>query len=357
MDSFPNLGARTKQDDAVGVPPILSAADFMAGFVPPDYIIDGIMQRGRLYALTSPTGHGKTAVALYQGCMVAAGRNIGGIEVTQGPVVFLAGENPDDLRCRLYAACQAYHLEPAALPLYVLPGNFPLAAGTVETLKQRIDALGVDPVLIVVDTAAAYFHGDNDNDNVQMGAYARQLRVLTTCKGKPAVLTPAHPVKNPDRENLLPRGGGAFLNEIDGNLTLWAATMGETAALHWQGKIRGADFSPVSFALQQVKIANLTDRRGRPIMSIVATLQTDDQAENAAKQARTDENTVLSWLRTHPGISIKDIALNTGWVSPTGTPHKGKVHRLLKALQVDKLATPHRGKWKLTEAGKKELDA
>ena len=338
-------------------PRILSAADFMAGFVPPDYIIDGILQRGRLYALTSPTGHGKTAVALYKGCMVAAGRNIGAIEVTQGPVVFLAGENPDDLRARLHAACQAYGLDPALLPLYVLPGNFLLTAEAAETLKREIDALACRPVLIVVDTAAAFFHGDNDNDNVQMGAFARQLRVLTTCQGKPAVLTPAHPVKNPDRDNLLPRGGGAFLNEIDGNLTLWAATMGETATLHWQGKIRGADFSPVSFALQQVKITGLTDRRGRPIVSIVATLQTDDQAETAARVARSDENTVLEWLRRHPGISIKDIALNSGWASPDGSPHKGKVHRLLKALKAEKLVTQHRGKWKMTDAGKKELES
>jgi hypothetical protein len=179
---------------------------------------------------------------------------------------------------------------------------------------------------------------------------------LTTCQGKPAVLTPAHPVKNPDRDNLLPRGGGAFLNELDGNLTLWAATMGEIATLHWQGKIRGADFAPVNLALQQVKITGLTDRRGRPIVSIVATLQTDDQAETAASRARSDEDIILGWLRRQPGISLKDIATKAGWVSTQGVPNKAKVHRLLKALKAEKLATQHRGKWKLTDAGKKELN-
>jgi RecA-family ATPase len=171
MDGFPDMSAAKARAGASSGPPgprILSAADFMAGFEPPDYIIDGIIQRGRLYALTSPTGHGKTAVALYQGCMVAAGRNIGGIEVTQGAVVVLAGENPDDLRCRLHAACQAYRLDPMLLPLYVLPGNFLLTADAAEKLKREIDGLGLDPVLIVVDTAAAYFPGDDDNHNVQM---------------------------------------------------------------------------------------------------------------------------------------------------------------------------------------------
>lgn len=335
---------------------ILSAADFMAGFVPPDYVVDGIIQRGRLYALTSPTGHGKTAVALYQGCMIAAGHNIGAVEVTQGAVIFLAGENPDDLRTRLFAACQAYSLKAETLPLYVLPATFPINDESGEALKAEIDALQVNPVLIVVDTAAAFFPGDNDNDNVQMGNYARSLRTLTTCAGRPAVLTPAHPVKNPDRENLLPRGGGAFLNEIDGNLTLWALIMGEVTTMHWQGKIRGPDFQPISFALQNVVIRDLKDSKGRPIISVVAMLQTDEQGEAASKATMTDENTVLEWLRRYPGIMIKDIAMNAGWVNPeTKAPNKSKVYRLLKNLERDKLTLVKRRKWVITEAGKKEL--
>lgn len=364
-DGFPNMTAaktiaaaqQTKRNDPPEIPAILSAAEFMAGFVPPDYVIDGIIQRGRLYALTSPTGHGKTAVGLYFACMVAEGHDIGNIEVMQGDVVILAGENPDDLRCRLYAACQAYRIDPSKLRVHVLPGNFPIDADAAEALRIKIDKLSLDLVLIIVDTAAAYFHGDDDNHNVQMGAYARNLRVLTKCKGSPAVLTPAHPVKNPDKENLLPRGGGAFLNELDGNLTLWAEAMGESSTLHWQGKIRGADFSPVNFRLQQVKIDALTDRKARPIMSIVATLQTDSEAEASAKQATGDENTVLELLRRHPGISIANVATNAGWLTPKGTPAKSKVHRLLTALKRDKLVTQHRGVWRLTEGGKKELGA
>jgi hypothetical protein len=91
--------------------------------------------------------------------------------------------------------------------------------------------------------------------------------------------------------------------------------MRESTTLHWQGKIRGADFSPLNFALQQVKIASFVDQRGRAIVSIVATPQTDIQAEDAARRAHGDENTVLELLRRHPGISIKDIAMNAGWMS------------------------------------------
>jgi hypothetical protein len=45
-------------------PLILSKCDFLKGFEPPDYLIDGILQRRFVYSLTGQTGHAKTAVAL-----------------------------------------------------------------------------------------------------------------------------------------------------------------------------------------------------------------------------------------------------------------------------------------------------
>ncbi len=114
----------------------------MATLTNPDYLIDGIIQRGRVHALTSMTGHGETAAALFFGCSIATARNIGNIEVVQGDVVFLAGEDPDDLCGRFHAACQFYGIDPAKLPIRVMPGNFPLATETAETLKQTIDGGG-----------------------------------------------------------------------------------------------------------------------------------------------------------------------------------------------------------------------
>jgi RecA-family ATPase len=291
---------------------------------------------------------------LYLGCSIDRGWDIGNLEVVQGEVIFLAGENPDDLCGRFFAACQHYGIDPASLRIRVMPGNFPMDAETAEALKQQIDATKRPPALIIADSAAAYFQGDDENHNVQMGAFARNLRVLTRCKGIPAVLILCHPVKAAGKENLLPRGGGAFLNEIDVNLTLWADTQ-DTTTLHWQGKIRGADFQPVNFCLRQVKLTEKTDAKGRPFVSIAATLQTTEQAETAVTQATTDENTVLEWLRRTPGITLADIAINVGWVGETGVPNKAKVHRLLKSLDRNKLVRNWRGKWQITEAGKMEL--
>ncbi len=54
-------------------PLIVSSANFLAGFVPPDYLWDGILQRRFIYSMTGPTGCGKTAVALTIAAHVAMG--------------------------------------------------------------------------------------------------------------------------------------------------------------------------------------------------------------------------------------------------------------------------------------------
>jgi hypothetical protein len=43
---------------------IKSSKEFVAGFVPPDYLVDGLLQEAFLYSLTGATGAGKTAITL-----------------------------------------------------------------------------------------------------------------------------------------------------------------------------------------------------------------------------------------------------------------------------------------------------
>src|SRR5262245_9201800 len=52
---------------------IQSSADFVRGFVPPNYVVVGLIQRRFLYSLTGQTGSGKTAVTLRLTASVAQG--------------------------------------------------------------------------------------------------------------------------------------------------------------------------------------------------------------------------------------------------------------------------------------------
>jgi hypothetical protein len=336
---------------------ILTGAAFIARHVPPVWLIDGIVQRSRLYACTSLTGHGKTAVWLFNACMIHAGRMIGNLETFQGNTLFLAGENPSDLEARMIGMGKTYNLPRDLLP-YVLPGGFPLNEDEAKALKRDIEGLGVQLALIVGDTASSFFPGDDENSNVQAGTYARTLRGFTEeCAGQPAVVALCHPVKNASRSSLLPRGGGAFLNELDGNLTLWSESRGEVTELHWQGKIRGPDFSPFGYRMRPVA-TGLVDEKHRDEMTITAEPMSEEAVADHAKQSLANEDVVLKSLRDHPGRSYSQIAREAGWVDENDQPMKPRVQRAIRSLLDDKLIQQPRkgGHWKLTDKGMEALE-
>ena len=337
-------------------PRILTGDDFVASFVPPDWLVDGVIQKGRLYACTSPTAHGKTAVWLYIGCMVHAGRMVGSLDVFKGNVLILAGENPEDLKARMLAMCRHYKIPSRQLP-YVLPRAFPLNEQECAALKQEILSLGVEFNLILGDTAAAFFPGDDENDNVVARRYASTLRSLTELPGNPAVVALCHPIKNATRDNLLPRGGGAFLNELDGNTTLWSPTIGEVTILHWQGKIRGPDFPPLSFRLVSI-VTGYQDTRGRDVITVVAEPMDEASAANNARQAMANEDVVLKALHDEPGVSITQICANAGWMDAAGNPERWRANRAIQSLAKDNLVHQERarGPWIVTKKGERMLN-
>jgi hypothetical protein len=62
---------RHKKPTKIG---IQSSAAFVKDFTPPDYLVDDLLQRGYLYAITAKTNDGKTAVALRLSAHVALGK-------------------------------------------------------------------------------------------------------------------------------------------------------------------------------------------------------------------------------------------------------------------------------------------
>jgi hypothetical protein len=263
----PNWRAMHRGEGAgpgIGAPLILTSAEFVSTFTPPDYLIDGLLQRRYIYALTAPTGEGKTSVALRLAAHVAKGLQLADRDVDAGKVLFLAGENPDDVRMRWIKLCEQMRIDSNAVDVFFVSGSLALAN---TDLRQRImeASKAHGPFsLVIVDTSAAYFDGKDENDNVEMMRHAKMLRGLAdVIDGGPTILVTCHPVKNYSRENLLPRGGGAFLNEIDGNLVCQKTDGTMAVEIHWQGKFRGPDFAPIPFKLEVGTCERLKDSKGR----------------------------------------------------------------------------------------------
>lgn len=327
---------------------LIDATAWLDQSTPMEWVVDGVIQRGCLYACTAITNHGKTAIGLLLAMCIASGRKFAGRDIAQGKVMILCGENPDGFRSRMRATMESMGLEHGDLTglVTVLPHALPLASSVEQILEEARRAEG-DYAMVLIDTSVSYYSGDDEDDNLQARTHAWHMRALAELPGHPAIVANCHPTKSADRENLLPRGGGAFLNEIDTNLTVWSE--GETAMLHWHRKKRGPDFDPIPFEFHGKSI----EEHGRKVPTVYAAHISDQRATELKKARTLADDRLLYAMLHHPDSTYAEWASACGW---NGEQAKSKVFRSMERLKEDKLVVKFRGSLKLTEAGKREAE-
>jgi len=188
-------------------------------------------------------------------------------------------------------------IDPDTMDVHFINGVVKISEN-VANIEAEVAAKKLQPTLVIVDTVAAYFEGDDDNDNVQMGNYARLLRSMTNLPGGPCVLALAHPTKRAADDDLIPKGGGAFLNEVDGNVAL--RRNGQVIAFEALGKFRGPSFEPVHFELVTVQHLKLRDTKGRAIPTVVARPVSDFGIVERERANERDEDTLLRAIDQRP---------------------------------------------------------
>lgn len=334
-------------------PLFIPAKAFAEGWKAAEYLVDGLIQRGYCYSLTSPTGHGKTAVILTLAACLGTGRSFGGAETMPGRVGYFAAENPNDVQARWIGLQEHMGFDDANV--FFCPETVDLKTTFDRVTAEAKAAGGFD--LIVVDTSQAFFSGTDENSNAEMVAHAKAMRRLSTLPGTPCVIILTHPVKNPSKDNLLPRGGGGFLAEVDGNLTIW--NDGGNLELHHQGKFRGAGFAPLNFVLKPVTPARLVDAKGRQIPTVVAEYVTEAQYSVLLEDFAKDQDKVMLMILESEGkATVAEMCRRAGWVGKGGVENKAKVHRIIGTLKAAKLVGARRGgKPYLTAAGEEEIKA
>jgi hypothetical protein len=237
-------------------------------------------------------------------------------------------------------------IDPARCRVHFIAGTFSIKNDLARIAEESSKLPNL--VLIVVDTFAAYFPGDDENNNAQALDFARVVRKLTVLPSKPAVVMPAHPVKNASRSNLSPKGGSSLVNEVDGNLTLW--NDGGVVTLHWQVKFRGAEFEPLNFELKRRESEKLRDAKGRLMPTILAIPMLTIRKMELAKENLTKEEQMLFSLSDNPEFSLMQHG------TPLGFNHPQKVTRLLVKLEKQKLVKKLWTGWELTIDGKRVVE-
>lgn len=264
---FPAIPARQKLPNVIGL------ADFMAELTPPVFIWRGILRRGWLYAMTAVPGSGKTAIALLMTLKLAKGWPIHGRETLPSRVLFLCGENPDDVRLRMEMLMQAHNVAPEEIEGRVYFTRRPFAIDNPASLSEFVaDAMQHGPFdVCFIDTGTAHSEAEEENDNRAMHELAMAMRELTAPIGQPCTVALMHPVQGAQRDNLRPRGGSAFTGSVDGLLCVWRdGPQSNSELFPHASKFRGETFDPLAFELKCLDHPDLRDNFGYAARSVIA---------------------------------------------------------------------------------------
>ena len=337
-------GRRRRSRDFVGK--LLTSTEFMATMHPPEFVVDDLLMAGSTYTMTGRTGSGKTIAALLIGKGVATGGGFCGRMCQQGSVAFFAGENPDNVKMQWFSLCRDLGIDPASLPIHWYAGIFDVNRAIAKVREVLRDI--PDLKLVIIDSLQAYFTGEDDSQNMDMLDLAADFREMTEGHpNRPAGIVIAHPVKNAARDNLLPRGGSALLNELDGNLTTWLDD--GIVTLHWQGKYRGVPFDPIEMEAVVVKPEGLVTADGRQMPCTILRPVMSLRKAEIAKDVTRRKRLALAAIKANPEISVQEIATAIGRSKTSG-------QRMVEELLKDKWIKRYAGRLKLTAEGEKVLD-
>jgi hypothetical protein len=315
------------------------------------FLIDDLLPSAGAYCMTGKRGSGKTSVAVTLAMHVACGAPIWGRKVKLGRVLYLAGENPPDVMRRIEETSEQSGLRPHDKALLVSHG-----VRDPMLLLSEVDRIGQETGLfdlVIVDTHQSHYCGDDFNDNAQMAAMAKSYLALAEAQGG-TVLVLSHPNRMVSgKSDLVPAGGGAFLNQLDGNYTI--ERNGTEIELHWSEKLRAPDFEPVF--LDQVKIAFKSVPWGQ-IKS--PTVVAQPLSPNAMYHRRQDEALVDVMILCAIGACVKaksttNIAeelAHTGGNAMTAKQLGAHLTRLLKAGHISKSGRGSGVEWSLEPTGK-----
>lgn len=165
-----------------------------------------------------------------------------------------------------------------------------------------------------------------------------------------------HPTKRAADDDLTPRGGGAFMNEVDGNMAVMRKN--SLLAVVPFGKFRGDMSWSQRYEIEIIRDhPKLKDARGRQMRSVLARPVADGTAAVMEKRTDTDTIAVLNAVCNAPGGTPTDFARLLDWTyGAKREPNVKRVKANLDRLEKEKLVRETVGRWKTTAAGQQALN-
>lgn len=245
----------------------LPAATVISNMQPPEWLIKNVLEKDCLSVIWGEPGQGKTFVALDMALSIATGTSWHGNQSDKGTVFYIAGEGHNGLARRLSAWKISRGYDQHDIELYIskTPAMLDEPEG-VSYVHRSITAICADtgavPSLIVVDTLARNFSGD-ENSSRDMGSFISSLDHLRA-SWNATVLIIHHSGKDKQRGA---RGSIALKGAIDSE---YAVSMDESKVILLENhKMKdGERPNSMFFSLDNVDLP-LTDDDGNTVTSCV----------------------------------------------------------------------------------------
>lgn len=270
--------------------PLVGLEELIAHASAREYLIKGLIPASSIGVLFGGSGSFKSFLAIDAGLHVAHGMRWLGRRTKQGPVVYVAAEGGDELGQRADAWHRARRLQPSA-PFHVVPVAIDLLTEAWRVV-ETVQAVGVTPALVIVDTMSQTFSGEENVAN-DVAAYMRELgrrfRDLWGC----AVLVIHHSGHTATER---PRGSSAIQANTDYLYGVMRDEKEMLATLVCTHRKGGSLFDDATFALASHELGR--DADGDPITSLVARhLTSGEEVQQVmaaeAKAGRGGKNRLL----------------------------------------------------------------
>ena len=242
-----------------------------------------------LYAITANPGSGKTAIALLMALSMTQGAPLHNRKTLQSKVLYLCGENINDVKRRFKVLLDSRGLSVEQLKDKIFFTRRPFNIDDDPAREHFLHdaALHAPYDSVFIDTVPAHSGVEEENANAQQQKLAQALRSMGEPLGQPCIFALMHPVKEAKRDNLLPRGGSSFTGSIDGVICIWKPSRQSPSEMFaHQSKFRGHWPETVYFDLQETPVTGVVDNFGDQAMSVIAVeVSSPTKGDNGGNEA------------------------------------------------------------------------
>ncbi|MDI0603078.1 helicase RepA family protein, partial [Escherichia coli] len=179
-----------------------------------DYVVKGVIPANSLCSTYGASGSYKSFLACSWACHVATGRHWGGRRVAHGSVMYVVGEGGIGVprRIKAWEIVNDERVENLYLVNRPIFPAVPLDVDEMVIASRQVERETGKPVrMIILDTLARCFGGNDENDARDMGAFIRGCDELKRRTGA-TVLVVHHSGKD---ETKGARGSSAFRASLD----------------------------------------------------------------------------------------------------------------------------------------------